>query len=44
MPDFDKHPESGYGLNIIRTVMDEVFYMRGNEYNILTMKKYFRKP
>ena len=44
LPDFDQHPEGGYGLLIIRTLMDEVCYTRGEEYNSLTMKKYFRKP
>jgi serine/threonine-protein kinase RsbW len=44
LPDFDKHPEGGYGLFIMRTVMDEVFYTKADEYNTLTMKKYFRKP
>jgi serine/threonine-protein kinase RsbW len=43
LPDFDKHPEGGYGLYIIRTVMDEVSYTRGDEYNTLTMKKYLIK-
>jgi serine/threonine-protein kinase RsbW len=43
-PDFEKLFEGGgYGLYIIRTVMDEVFYTRGDEYNTLIMKKYFRK-
>lgn len=44
LPDFEKLPEGGYGLFIIRTVMDEVCYTRGDEYNTLTMKKYFKKP
>jgi serine/threonine-protein kinase RsbW len=43
LPEFDKHPEGGYGLYIIRTVMDEVQYTRGVEYNTLAMKKYFEK-
>lgn len=42
-PDFEKHPEGGYGLFLIRNVMDEVFYTRGDEYNTLTMKKCLRK-
>ena len=41
LPEFDKHPEGGYGLYIIRTVMDEVHYTRGDRDNTLTMKKYF---
>jgi serine/threonine-protein kinase RsbW len=43
LPEFDKHPEGGYGLYIIRTVMDEVQYLKGEEFNTLTMKKYFKK-
>jgi serine/threonine-protein kinase RsbW len=43
LPQFDEHPEGGYGLYIIRTVMDEVHYARGEDYNTLTMKKYFKK-
>jgi serine/threonine-protein kinase RsbW len=43
LPEFDQHPEGGYGLYIIRTIMDEVQYVRGEDYNTLTMKKYFRK-
>jgi serine/threonine-protein kinase RsbW len=42
-PEFDEHPESGYGLYIIRSVMDEVQYIRGQSFNTLTMKKYFTK-
>jgi serine/threonine-protein kinase RsbW len=44
LPDFEELSEGGYGLFIIRRVMDEVFYTRGDEYNTLIMKKYFRKP
>lgn len=42
-PDFQSHPESGYGLYIIRSVMDGVSYRKGVPYNTLTMVKYFRK-
>jgi len=42
-PNFREHPDGGYGLYLMRTIMDEVFYTRGSEYNTLTMKKYFRK-
>ena len=42
-PDFKEHPDCGYGLFLMRTIMDEVFYTRGNEYNTLTMKKFLRK-
>jgi serine/threonine-protein kinase RsbW len=44
LPEFDQHPEGGYGLYIIRTVMDEVHYTKGELHNTLTMKKYFGKP
>jgi serine/threonine-protein kinase RsbW len=43
LPEFDKHPEGGYGLYIIQTVMDEVHYTRGDRHNTLAMKKYFEK-
>jgi len=39
-PEFDQHPESGYGLYIIRRMMDEVEYTKGDKMNTLTMKKY----
>jgi len=39
-PEFDRHPESGYGLYIIRKMMDEVQYARGDKMNTLTLKKY----
>ena len=42
VPEFEKHPEGGYGLYIIRQIMDEVHYTRDNERNIFTMKKNFR--
>jgi serine/threonine-protein kinase RsbW len=42
LPAFDRHPEGGYGLYIIRRTMDEVRYTRGSERNTLTMIKYFR--
>jgi len=41
-PAFDQHPEGGYGLYIIKSVMDEVHYTRGEEMNTLTMKKYLK--
>jgi serine/threonine-protein kinase RsbW len=42
-PDFDQHPERGYGLYIIRTIMDEVQYTRGDGFNTLRMKKNLAK-
>lgn len=42
-PDFQEHPEGGYGLYIIRKMMDEVRYIRIENSNTLTMKKYFKR-
>jgi serine/threonine-protein kinase RsbW len=42
-PEFEQHPEGGYGLYIIRKMMDEVQYARDGELNTLTMKKHFFK-
>ncbi len=42
-PEFDSHPETGYGLFIIRNMMDEVRYERGSSINTLAMKKYIRQ-
>jgi len=44
LPEFDRHPEGGYGLYIIRTIMDEVRYTGANGVNTLTMKKRFKRP
>jgi serine/threonine-protein kinase RsbW len=43
LPNFEKHPEGGYGLFLIRTVMDEVSYVKGEQYNTLTMKKHLKQ-
>lgn len=43
LPNFEQHPEGGYGLFLIRTVMDEVSYVKGDPYNTLTMKKYLKQ-
>jgi len=40
-PAFDRHPEGGYGLYIIRSMMDTVSYQRNEQLNTLTMKKNF---
>lgn len=42
-PNFKEHPDGGYGLFLMRTIMDQVCYTRGNEYNTLSMKKFLRK-
>jgi len=38
-PDFDSVPESGYGLYIMREMMDKVSYRREKGRNIVTMEK-----
>jgi serine/threonine-protein kinase RsbW len=38
-PDIDSYPEKGYGLLLIRTVMDNVSCIRENGANILSMSK-----
>lgn len=42
-PDFAAHPDGGYGLYIIRSLMDRVSYTRGSPLNTFTMEKCFRK-
>jgi serine/threonine-protein kinase RsbW len=38
-PDIDSYPERGYGLLLIRTLMDSVTCIRENNANILSMSK-----
>lgn len=38
-PDFEALPENGYGIHIMRTVMDEVTYRRDKGRNIVIMEK-----
>ena len=38
-PDFDEVPESGYGIYLIKQIMDEVHYVYKDGQNVLTMKK-----
>ena len=40
LPEFDQHPERGYGVYIIQRMMDEVQYTQNDDYNTLTMTKY----
>ncbi len=40
-PDLKKHPEGGYGIFIMKSSMDKVEYTRGDDWNILSMTKYF---
>ncbi len=49
-PEFEKHPEGGYGVFIIESSMDKVEYKekegegrRSDDYNVLSMTKYFGK-
>jgi serine/threonine-protein kinase RsbW len=39
LPDIDSFPERGFGLHIIRSVMDMVSYRRKNGSNIISMSK-----
>lgn len=38
-PDIESYPEGGYGLLIIRKLMDTVIYSREGQDNIITMSK-----
>ena len=38
-PDFDAVPESGYGIYLIKEIMDEVHYLRQDGRNMLTLAK-----
>lgn len=40
-PDLNNHPESGYGIFLIKKIMDDVIYERINDSNHLTMIKKF---
>jgi anti-sigma regulatory factor (Ser/Thr protein kinase) len=40
-PEFDKHFAGGYGIHIIRSKMDEVQYFRRDDWNVLSMTKFF---
>ena len=40
-PSFDKHCPGGYGIHIIRSIMDEVRYFRHGDWNVLAMTKFF---
>ncbi|NTV67324.1 MAG: ATP-binding protein [Chlorobaculum sp.] len=39
VPDIESYPENGFGLLIIRKVMDHVTYRREGNYNIISMSK-----
>jgi anti-sigma regulatory factor (Ser/Thr protein kinase) len=41
LPDLDYPAEGGYGIYLIKTLMDEVTYSRGNDGNTLRMIKRF---
>ncbi len=38
-PDFDKRPEGGYGIYIMKTIMDDVRYEKGIDGNNLILTK-----
>lgn len=38
-PDIERYPENGYGLMIIRKLMDRFTYRRDGDLNIITMSK-----
>lgn len=40
-PDLDQPAESGYGIFVIKSLMDEVSYVRGDDANALIMIKRF---
>jgi serine/threonine-protein kinase RsbW len=42
-PDFDQHPEGGYGIFIIKSMMDEVEYYQEHGFNNLKMIKYIKE-
>lgn len=42
-PDFEKHPESGYGLYIIKQKMDDVQYKSDATGNVLVMTKNYQE-
>lgn len=42
LPDFNSHPEGGYGIFIIKSMMDEVSYTKKDNYNVLSMTKYVK--
>jgi len=39
VPNFDEHPERGYGIYIIRAKMDGLEYIPGEQENVLIMTK-----
>ncbi len=40
-PGFSKRSGGGYGIHIIRSLMDDVRYFRRDEWNVLSMTKFF---
>lgn len=42
-PDFENHPEGGYGIYIIKAKMDKVENIIGIDCNVLSMTKYFKR-
>lgn len=44
LPDFDGYPEGGYGIYIIKTIMDGLRYDRSPDGNILTLTRSWKGP
>ena len=42
-PDLEAHPESGYGIHMMKEIMDQLETRREGDWNILTMSKKFRR-
>jgi len=40
LPDFEQHPEGGYGIFIIKSMMDVIEYYQADGFNHLKMTKY----
>ncbi len=40
LPDFDQHPEGGYGIFIIKSMMDSIQYYQEDGFNNLKMTKF----
>lgn len=41
-PDFESHPENGYGIYIINSIMDKIDLLNENDWHVLSMTKYFK--
>jgi len=41
LPDFEAHPETGYGIYLIKSMMDEVENLKDEKHHTLVMAKHF---